>query len=385
MLQRDHIEDLAVQANGPRVSIYLPTHRTGREVLQDPIRFKNLLTAAEEDLVALGVRAATARDLLQPARTLLDDADFWQHQGDGLAVFVSAQGMRLYRLPLKVKELEVVADHYHVKPLLRLLGRDGRFFILAMSLNRVRLFEATRDTIRELDLQDIPESLRDAVGYDWEQRSLQFHTGAGPGGGAGGGMRPAMFHGHGSPKDDEKVEIATFLRQVDEGVRGMLAQDRAPVVLAGVDHITSMYRSVSAHPHLLDDGLSGNPDHVSAEELLARAWPLVEPRFTAEQHAAVERFAELWDTKRADTDLAAVLRAALDGRVDTLFVASGTQRWGTVDEASRNVTLHSERCPGDRDLLDRAAVQALVTGAAVYVVDPARVPGGGVAAAILRY
>ena len=58
---------------------------------------------------------------------------------------------------------------------------DGAFFVLALSQGSVRLFEGSRDGIRELDLADIPTSLRDAVGYDYEQRSLQFHTGAGAG------------------------------------------------------------------------------------------------------------------------------------------------------------------------------------------------------------
>ena len=39
------------------VSIYMPTHASGREGQQDAVRLKNLVTAAEEDLVKMGMPA----------------------------------------------------------------------------------------------------------------------------------------------------------------------------------------------------------------------------------------------------------------------------------------------------------------------------------------
>lgn len=382
LLKRDEIEDLATYADGPQVSLYLPTHSAGQETAQDPIRFKNLLTVAEQDLVAQGVRATVARDLLAPARRLLDDRDFWLHQGDGLGVFVSAGGLRVYRLPFGVPEMAVVADRFHVKPLLRLLSEDGRFYVLALSQNRVRLFEARRDGIREIDLGDVPESLRDAVGYDWEQPSLQFHTGAGPG---PGGKRRAMFHGQGSPGDDDKEEIASFLQQVDRGITALLAGERAPLVLAGVEYVTALYRAITAYPQVLAEGLDGNPDRLSPDELLAAAWRVVEPRFAAEQVAALARYEALVGEGRATNDLDAVLQAAFAGRVETLIAAPGVQQWGRFDERSQHAEIHEERRPGDRDLVDLAVVQSLRTGADVYAVEPERVPGRGVVAAIFRY
>ena len=382
LLTKEQIEQLAAQRNGPRVSIYLPTHRAGRETSQDPIRLKNLLAGAEQELVAQGMRSATAQELLQPATDLLNDRQFWLHQSDGLAVFLAANGMRAFRLPLRVEELRVVSPYYHVKPLLGLLGRDGRFFVLAISLQRVRLFEARRDTIREIDLWDIPQTLRDAVGYDWAERSLQFHTGAGPG---KGGMRRAMFHGHGSPKDDAKQEITTFLRLVDEGVTALLRGERIPLVLAGVEYVMAIYRSVTSYPDVLPDGVEGNADDVSPEELLTRAWPVVKPRFIAEQRIAAERYEALVGTGRASSDLTEVLRAAFAGRVETLLAALDTQRWGTFDETSQRAEVHPERRPGDGDLVDLAAIRALATGADVYAVEPERVPGRGAVAATFRY
>lgn len=59
------------------VSIFLPTHRAGIEVQQDPIRLKNLIREAERQLADAGVRGPETAALLEPARSLLSDSHFW--------------------------------------------------------------------------------------------------------------------------------------------------------------------------------------------------------------------------------------------------------------------------------------------------------------------
>jgi hypothetical protein len=382
VLNREEIERLVTRVDGPRVSIYLPTHRTSPEMEQDPIRFKNLLNRAKRGLVDAGVRSVTAQKWLAPARKLLHDLDFWLHQSDGLAVFVASDGMSVYRLTHHVRELTAVEHQFYLNPLLPLLSSDARFYILALSLNKVRLFEASRDVVREIDLHDIPESLRDAVGYDWEESTLQFHTGGVRG--VGGG-RHAMFHGQGAPRDDEKAEIATFLRLVDNGVMILLARERAPLVLAAVDYLIPIYREVSDYPHILGDAIEGNPDRRTAQELHQHAWLVVQPRLRAQQREAAGCYEALAGTGRASSDLREVVGAAFDGRVATVFVALGVRRWGTFDPGSRRLIAHDLQEPGDQDLLDILALQSLVCGADVYAVPSEQVPGGGEVAAVFRF
>jgi len=51
----------------------MPTHRAGTETRQDPIRLKNLLSRAREQLVDGGLRSTEADGILEPARLLLED------------------------------------------------------------------------------------------------------------------------------------------------------------------------------------------------------------------------------------------------------------------------------------------------------------------------
>ena len=383
-LSREDLRYLHESAEPPCVSIYLPTHRAGAETQQNPIRFKNLLKQAEEKLRAGGWEDHV-EEVLGASRRLVDDFDFWQHQRDGLAVFLAPGVEKRFRLQRSFEELAIVGERFHFGPLLPFLTGDGKFHILALSQKRVRLLEATRDSVHELDLHDIPESLQDAVGYDWEERSLQFHSGTAGNTGPAGGRRRAMFHGQNVGEENEQEEIQKFLHLVDNGVRKLLQNHEEPLVLAGVEYVRAMYRQGSHYPNLVEAGVDGNPDSLSSEELRKKAWPAVEPEFHRAEEQARESYDRLAGGEKVATEIEEIVPAGHDGRVDTLFVAVDEHRWGTWDPDSRRVETHESPENGYEDLLDRAALDTLLHGGSVFAVERDAVPGAGAVAAVYRY
>ncbi len=378
---REDLQQLLETAEPPCVSVYLPTHRSREAARQDPIRLKNLLSEGRSQLLASGFDETFADSLLGPGRRMLTDSSAWRGQRGGLAVFLSRSGLRSVRLPRPAQEMAVVGHRFHLGPLLSLLTGDGRFWLLALSQNHVRLFEATRETVRSIDAGDIPSGLNDVVGYDWEQRELQFHGGASRG---GGGRRPVVFHGHGGGDEDD-VEVERFVRQVANAVERLIPDRRAPLVLAAVDELVATFRKVSRYPTLISEHVSGNPDADSGSDLHARAWPLVEPHFNDARSKAVARCAEQLGVGGAPCELEPLVVAASEGRVDTLFVADGTRRWGRFDSSSRTVTEHPEPRPGDEDLVDRAAVDTIRHSGTVYVLPHDEMPELLELAGLLRY
>ena len=67
-LSLDQLKVLAQQTQSPSISIYIPTHRAGPDIQQDPIRFKNLLRDAEQWLLDHGMSPRAASTFLQPAQ-----------------------------------------------------------------------------------------------------------------------------------------------------------------------------------------------------------------------------------------------------------------------------------------------------------------------------
>jgi hypothetical protein len=386
ILTSDELRALTKKPEGSCVSIYMPTHRVGAEIQQDPIRLKNLLAEAEEHLLTRGLRTPEAKELLEPAGRLLQDGLFWQRQSDGLAIFLSPEAFRYYRLPFDFEELVIATDRFHIKPLLPLLSGDGRLYVLALSQNEVRLLQGTRYSVSDVDLDGAPKSLAEALRYNDPEKRFQFHTSTITPGGKG--QRPAIFHGHGvASADDPKDYILRYFHRVDEGLRDLLRDEQAPLVLAGVDYLFPIYREANTYPHLVDEGIEGNPEELRAEELHERAWAIVQPLFLAAQKEAVVRYRQLAGagSEQASNDLKEVVPTAYHGRVETLFVAVGLQQWGTFDPATNAVQLHREVKPGDEDLLDFAAVHTLLNGGIVYAVGPEKVPGEAALAAVFRY
>ena len=365
------------------VSLYMPTHRIGREQQQDPIRLKNLLAEAETKLLANGLRRPDVQRLMSPAQELLWDRDFWQHQQNGLAVFLTDDFHKVYRLPVEFEELLNTGTSFHIKPLLPCLGRDIKFYLLAISLNNVRLFEGNADTISELGL-NFPTSLEEALWTDDPEKHLNMHSGSISMGQGKGGA--GIFHGH-DPADEDKTNILRFFQSVDQGLEDLLQEKNIPMILAGVEYLLPIYEEASSYQNLLEDRILGNPDRENLQELHAKAWNIVRPLFEESQKKAFEKFEQLSGQKSdlAVSDLGAAIKAARYGQVETLFVPLGMQKWGRFDAANEKVILKEEPGPENEDLLDLAATETILNSGQVFAVTPEEMPGGGEVAAILRY
>jgi hypothetical protein len=368
----EHLEALIDHQGTPKVSLYLPTHRYGAETQQGPIRLKNLLGAATEELIAGGLRRPEVDELLGPARRLLTDGEFWQYQADGLAVLLSPGDTRLYSLEQPPEELVLVGDRFHFKPLVETMLGEHRFWLLALSRRSVRFFRGGRRGLSE-ERVDVPSSIDDANWFQEREPQLQFHSSLRGGGG--------IFHGHEGGRDSE--DLARFLRAVAHGVGEATREEPAPLVVAAVDELRAAYREVAESDLVLEDGPGGSPDDLAPHQLHERAWPLVERHFEQRRQAAVAELAAAVGAERAAAGVEEVLQAAQAGRVARLYLRRGEEVWGRWDGSSCEV--HAQRQSGDEDLTDRAlALTVQLGGEALLVPDDAELPMQS-PAAVLRF
>jgi hypothetical protein len=371
---------LASDRTAPCVSLYMPTHRHHRGGSEDRIRFKNLVGRAEE-LLAGALPATRVREQVGRLQALSSE-EFWSRQLDGLAVFADSNGhadVREFRLPGSVPELVVVADSYHLRPLLRHLQASGRYFLLRLSQNHVELCAGDEQALVPVDLPGLPRSLEDALG----QLELESHLNmrSNP-----GGKREAFYHGHGTGKAPPMEDLLRFFRAVDAALWSELREQKEPLVLAAPVSYHTPYRSVSRYPHLLEEGLDGNHERTRAEELHALAWPLVRRRMDARLDLVLDTYQRWVSARRAIDDLEQVARCAVQGRVLDLLVAEGTHRWGRLDRESGELELtESQTDHRDDDVLDDLAEAVLLRGGDVFTVQRGRMPSGSPVAALLRW
>ena len=259
------LRSLLAESQAPAVSIFVPTHRAGQEIRQDPIRLKNLVRQAERQLINEGTRPAEARHLLEPVAALVEDAAFWRHQAEGFAVFRSPDVFRTYRVPFPVGEFVAVSDRFYINPLLPLLINETRFYVLALSQKAVRLLDCTRDGVVPVLLSDVPQDIEQTQ-PEGPTAHLRRHSL--PMGGPEGGR----FHAHGVGTEDvDMINVKRYFQQAEDGLRQRLAGERVPLILACVEYLAPIYREVSTYRFVLEEIVAGNPDGVPDDELQRKA------------------------------------------------------------------------------------------------------------------
>ena len=379
ILSQQELKSVIAARQGPAVSIFLPTHRAGPDIRQDPIRLKNLLKEAERELTREGGRPAEARALLAPISDLLEDSTFWRHQEDGLAIFRSQDSFRVYRVPVSVREFVTVSDRFYIKPLLPMLIGDVRYYVLALSQKAVRLLECTRTHSHNLDLKDVPQGVQEGLPIGPAPESQRYTL---PVGGPQGGR----LHGHGVGIDDADVtNLTRYFHRIDDGLKDILGEADVPLILACVEYLAPIFRDVARYRHILEPIIPGNPDGLTDEELQQKGWLIAEPHFRRTRDLAAAQYHEGIAKNRASHSLTEILTAAFQGRIASLFIPLGVRRWGRFQFESLTLEEHTDEQPGDEELLDLAATQTLMHGGATYGVQPAEIPGGHLLAAVYRF
>ncbi|MFH2075992.1 MAG: hypothetical protein ABIJ57_11715 [Pseudomonadota bacterium] len=379
-LSQDELKTLMGKQQGLCVSIFMPTFRTGAEGQQNQIRFRNLLRKAEEKLLAGGLRSQEVKKFLEPTQALPGNVLFWRRQSDGLALFLAADLFRCFCLPETFDELIMVADRFHIKPLLPLLGGDKRFYILALSQKENRILEGTTHHVQEIELESVPNSLAEALQYDALEKQIRFRAGS-----AGGGDRTSMVSGHGADIDDTKDNLLKYFRLIDRGMHDLLRDERAPLVLAGVEYLFPIYREANTYPHLMEEGIGGNPKGISAEALHRTALEIVRPFFQKAEREALAQYRQSSGTGLTSADIGEIIPAAYHGRVGQLFVASGRQQWGSYHGESGAVELHQKMEPASEDLIEIAAIQTFLNGGLVFTLPIEEMPDEHDLVAVFRY
>lgn len=383
-VETETLEELINYRDDLCISIYLPMERRGADVQGNPVRLENALKEVEAQLQERGFTKTQLDEILQEARSLLHDSQYWQQQNEGLALFLAPDFFDAFRLPMRFEPLTVISERFHTKPILALLTGDGQYYILALSQDEVRLLRATQHSLQEMDAEQIPVSIEEALAFEDPEEHLQHHTTTAGAPGSPSGGADVVHHGH-SMDDEQRQRLRRFLNEVAGGVADTLPDKRAPLVVAAVDYVHPMFAEAYGEPNLVEEGIETSLTEISDEELHRRSWEIVSPLFKQDQEEARSTFDNLQHTDQASDDVSLIIPAAFQGRVDTLFIALDAHLWGSYDIERNEVLIDETEQQNGDDLLDFAAVQTLANGGDVYVVDDANVPGGTSIAAILRF
>ena len=375
------LAELVSFAGRPCLSLYQPTHRRHPDNQQDPIRFRHLVKALETSLLQQH-KADAVRDLLAPFEALAQDHDFWNHAQDGLAVLGAPGLLRVFSLQRPVSEGAVVADSFHTKPLRQVLQSNDRYQVLALSRDRVQLFEGDRHALDAVALaQGVPATMDAALGDERTEPHSTVSSYGGIGGGHG-----AMHHGHGGKKDEIDGDAERFFRAVD---RAVLEHHSRPsglsLMLAALPEHHHRFRALSHNPLLMAGGLMVDPQSLAPDALCQRAWEEVAPLQEAQQAAWRDAYAAAAAKGLGSEDLSQVARAAVAGRVATLLVEAERQVTGRIDGSTGRIDPAELGNPRADDVLDDLGALVEKLGGQVHMLPADRMPCRSGVAASFRH
>ncbi len=389
---KQHFDELLdiLTDDKPCITLLIPTHQAGH-VPEDKIRLKNALSEAREKLSSedalLNPRLSPQEidAMLQPAYDLLESNQFLLHLSHGLAIFIQPGFFQYFIVPIDFDPLVYVSNHFYLRHLLPLIKVDDRFFLLALSRDEVRFFEGHRHSITPVKIEDlVPAGMEEVFAIEVREKSLQWHPEA-----PKGTRRPesAGYHGHGLDKDRTEEDLEIYLRAVDDGLMKMLYDEKAPLIIAAVEEIPPVYRRISNYKYIVEPYVKGNPELDDPVLLHEKAWEQMRPLSDRQLEAGKEAFGNFFAEGKASFDIKEVVAAAINGRVDTLYLDKNERiLWGTHVLADNSVEIFDSQKPYATDLYNKAAIETYRNGGTVFNLDRADMPRSGTAVnAVMRY
>lgn len=341
---------------------------------------KNALRKAEQRIFEAGRSLEQAEEFLGPVRRLAESGQLWAERAPGIALFSDGTqtGTFFYHLPFHVPEIVIFSSRFYYKPLLAALHEVPMFYVLALSQHSVRLYRF-HDHLREVvRLPSTLNRVEDLPGAEIDvQRHARSFTTATP-----RGMMTTHSHGAGDIHHEEHAR--RFFAHIAHAVDTLLRHEKAALVLAGVERDVNHFRSVCTYPNLVSGVIHGNPQLRTIENLHREASMLLTKESWADTAHALQRYRDVNNTPRVTRSTKDIVRAAYEGRIDTLFVAQDIDKWGSFDTTTEQVRTHPLPQPGDISLLNLAAEFTLHHHGDVFLLPRSHVPRNSPMAAILR-
>lgn len=366
---RQDFAELAQHRNAASVTIYLSAAGTGsRAIVHDQeaakVALRSALNDAAAELAEAGLGRVERGRLLDHGQELSADLDFWSTGARSVAIFLSPDGLRAFRLMNELDPAWSTGDRFDVGPMLRAITFAHTGYVLALAAGDVRLLHLdAAATCRPVELAQLPEDAAEALTRDPAVGRFNRHR-------ADGTLGP-------------KPEQKRYASIVQEAVAAAVSDRHAPLVLAAAQDLAAAYREANTHPRLLERGIEANPGSLSDSDLEERTRAILDDHYRERIATWVEEFGSLRAHGRATSQLSEVAREAWAGQVAELLFDINADQEGTID-AYGTVDLAEQAGATTYRVVDDIAVQVWSTGGRVRAVRADDLPDDNPVAATLR-
>lgn len=370
-------DDMIFEEKGPFISLYQPTHKHFPENKQDPIVFKNLIRKIEQSLQKKAEKRLVI-SIMKPFYELEEDKDFWNTTSTGIAVLASQNKCIVYKLHSVVKEFAVVADSFHIKPLIKAFQGMECYHLLTLSRDNFTLYEGNRYGFTEVKLEpDVPRTLKDVLGDQLTEPYL--------GSGSFGGGGSPIYYEQGGKEEEIGKDTEKYFRYIDRFIFEKYSKpSKSSLILVSLKEYHAVFKQISHNSYLLDQGINASYSTLDVKDMASKAIEIIENINLKKTEKVVQSYAKAEAESLGSSDIAQVAKAAYESRVETVLIEADKIVPGRIHDNGA-ITFDDIDHPDIDDILDDLAVLVLKRKGNVMVLSKDKMPQAAVVAAIYRY
>lgn len=367
--------DIIFETGDVCISIYQPTFGPKS---QAKILFKNQIQKAKRSLEK-EYRTKEVEEILKPLYDIENDLNFWNKTKDGIAILMNRKRCIVYNLFRDIKELTVVADSFHIKPLLRVYQSADKYYVLCVNRRTFKLYYGDRYELREMTFsEDVPVNIEDVLGDQYTDAQKTVTRATSPTG--------IYTHGYGGKREEIELDTEKYLRYVDRFVINNYSNPtQAPLVLVALTENQGLFRKISKNRYLLEQGIRKDFEAITKEEIRKESWQIIEERYLKRTNEMVDKYEEAKAINRGSDDYKDVAEKAVANRIEVVLIESDTLIPGKIDFDTGAVETADLSDPDTGDILDLIAELTLAGGGEVVMLPQERMPSDTGIAAVYRY
>ncbi|MCS7084853.1 MAG: hypothetical protein RMM53_03020 [Bacteroidia bacterium] len=352
---KETLKELMAVEGYPCVSILLPTHRTFPDNQQDPILLKNLIKEVETRLSAEFNKRETEA-IVGYLNVMAGSIDH-NYNLDGLALYAAKDYARKVVLPFSVRARTVVDRTFATRDLIMAFNRSVHYYVLVLTSEEARLFEAYRETLYPV---------------------------------RHGGFPVEMFYKKGStaPKNagGRENQVKEFFNRVDKLMQRAYNAESLPVVVVGTERNVATFMEMADRKEMYAAHLHGNHDHTTPHDLGRMTWPLVSELAHRHCMGMLDTLKSAVSAGKSASGLTQVWRMAHEGRGDLLLAEEGYSQGVILDENGTPIPVPDPTAPGViDDAVDEIAEAVIRYGGQVAFVPDGTLEEHARIALTLRY
>ena len=355
------------------LTVIVPTHRLFPERKTDKIVIDKALDNAML-LIESRFGQKESESMKQKLQEQVSKIDY-DHNLDGLGIYISDNVDMMVKFPFPVKEKIVVNNHFDIRDMLYKVQISRHYFTLMVSEKSIRLFDCYHESFTEMKGKHFPFDYYD----DWEYNQPSRGSSN-----AGNAQMRSFEH---DKSTIEAKRFQDFFRQADEYLGDYMVEN-TPFIITGTDKDLAWFEDVTAFSKQIAGKLPGNFDHYALADLGKKCWPVFKDYLDQKVQKLVEDYREKIGQGLAVSGIQDIWTAVLEGKGRTLLVEKDFRMPGfTVPDNEYFLTLRPPKGRHETlaDAVDEIMETMLDKGGDVIFTENGQLADYGGMALISRY